>query len=489
MREFLADGRPPSARLTRAAGLRPERGLAKAGVAVAMPAAALLLCAAFKRILEPTFEAPFLAAVAVTAWLCGTPYAVASTLLSFLALEYFFLSPAVFFGGNALVKLLFFVAANGVVIVLIDRLFRSRAEAAEAERRHRAVGELIPFGGWVADPDGRMRRVSDSFLNALHVSPAECEGDGWLRLIAQEERQQVEADWRECMRSGYFWDYEYRMRSPRGEEFIVLSRGIPLRDSSGRTTSWVGIHLDITERERSAEQRAMQERELARFNAELEQIAYISAHDLQEPLRMIASYLQLLSRRYKGRLDSDADTFIEYAVDGANRLKILLQDLLLLQQVGKSTRPKTDCDLQEIATKARERLAGEIAAAGAGIVIDPLPTVRGDAPELLQLFENLLGNAVKYRRADIAPSIHVSAHKVKAESWQICVSDNGIGIAEDYLVRVFRIFQRLHPREHSGTGIGLAICKKIVEAHGGRIWAESTPGEGSRFYFTLPANV
>jgi light-regulated signal transduction histidine kinase (bacteriophytochrome) len=291
------------------------------------------------------------------------------------------------------------------------------------------------------------------------------------------------------MQSGYFWDYEYKMRARDGAEYSVLIRGVPLTDAHGRAQSWVGIHLDITEIERAAEDRVHQARDIARFNAELEQLAYVSAHDLQEPLRMIASYLQLLAKRYKGRLDSEADLFIGYAVEGATRLKSLLQDLLLLQQIGKNSRPPAACNLSAIAARAIDGLRLRGHDKNAVLVYDALPVVIGQEPELIQLFENIFDNSVKYARPDVAPEIAVSAERSGSE-WTVRIKDNGIGIDPQYLGTIFRIFQRLHSRsEYPGTGIGLAICKKIVEVHGGRIWAESEPGKGSTFCFTLPVSV
>jgi PAS domain S-box-containing protein len=456
---------------------------AKATVAVLLPLGAFLICGLLRRWLEPTFEAPFIAAVAITAWICGTQYAIGATALSLLALDLLFVSSSPFNPATTkgAIKVLLFVAANGVVIALIERLFRTRAKLAEAELRHRNLSELIPFGGWIADSYGNMTSVSESFLNTFGTTIHECRGLGWLGLIDESQRDQVRADWLECMQSGYFWDYEYKMRSGDRREYSVLSRGVPVRDAAGKTRSWVGIHLDITALQRSLETRVRQERDIERFNAELRQIAYASAHDLQEPLRMIASYLQLLSRRYKGKLDADADTFIDYAVEGANRLRSLLQDLLLLQQVGKSSRVPATCDLNAVVAKAAERIPS------ATIQLDRLPIVIGDEIELVQLFENLLDNAIKYRNPDRDPEIRISAERAGTE-WILRVRDNGLGIDSEYLSRIFAIFQRLHPRSaYPGTGIGLAMCKKIVEVHGGRIWAESQPGEGSTFCFSLPA--
>jgi light-regulated signal transduction histidine kinase (bacteriophytochrome) len=262
----------------------------------------------------------------------------------------------------------------------------------------------------------------------------------------------------------------------------VLSRGIAVR------SGWVGIHLDITARERDAEHRIEQARDIARFNAELEQFAYVSAHDLQEPLRMVASYLQLLSRRYKGKLDSDADTYIGYAVEGAERLKALLQDLLELQQIGKANRPWVSLPLANAVNQACHKLAAEIESSKAQITCSQLPTVMAQEKSMSQLFEQLIANALKYRKNEIPPEIHINAEfKARLDAWEVHVQDNGLGIEPEFRGKIFDIFQRLHPREqYPGTGIGLAICKKIVEVHGGRISVDSTPGEGSIFSFTLP---
>jgi PAS domain S-box-containing protein len=448
------------------------------------------LCYILRQWLEPTFDPLFIAAAAVTAWLCGTRYAFVCVLLSALALDYFFLAPYSSFellDAGAQTKFFLFLGSNSVVILLIHYARNAREEQTAAEMRYRGLSELIPFGGWVADSRGNMIRVSESFLNTFNTTNEECRGLGWTRLLEEPERGQVLADWKECVRSGYFWDYEYRLRSPSGAQYIVLSRGIPVPGAGNKGRTWVGIHLDITERQREAQQRIEQARDLVRFNAELEQLAYVSAHDLQEPLRMIASYLQLLSRRYEGRLDADADTFIAYAVEGAERLKHLLQDLLELQQVGKGNRPRIMASLSKACNQARENLASAIASAGASVVVNELPVVEHDEHAFIQLFGHILGNALKYHREGVPSQIEVSAVLKKPQLWEIRIKDNGIGIAEEYQHKIFDVFQRLHPRtQYPGTGIGLAICKKIVEVHGGQLYVESIPGEGSTFCFTVP---
>jgi serine/threonine protein kinase/signal transduction histidine kinase len=267
----------------------------------------------------------------------------------------------------------------------------------------------------------------------------------------------------------------------------------PVYDGEGRPVGTQGAFWDITARkkaERQLEQTAAELKrantELVRSNAELEQFAYVASHDLQEPLRMVASYTQLLKRRYHGRLDTDADDFIAFAVDGATRMQGLINDLLSYSRV--STRGKqlevTDC--AAVFARAVANLQAAIHESGAQVTHDSLPTVRGDATQLVQLFQNLIGNAIKFRSQQ-PPVVRVKSRKAHGE-WLFAVRDNGIGIDPRHAERIFAIFQRLHPRDqYPGSGIGLAICKKIVERHGGRIWVEPRIRGGSVFYFTIRA--
>lgn len=230
-----------------------------------------------------------------------------------------------------------------------------------------------------------------------------------------------------------------------------------------------------------------QRQELARSNADLEQFAYIASHDLQEPLRMIASYLQLLQKRYRDKLDADADEFIAYAVDGATRMQALIQDLLSYSRVSTRGQPFKQVNGDRVLRDALDNLKMAIAESNAVVTFDPLPQLVADGIQLTQLFQNLIANAIKFRR-EIPLKIHVGVKK-SDENWLFSVSDNGIGIEEQYFEKIFLIFQRLHRRtDYPGTGIGLAICKKIVERHGGKIWLESKPDLGSIFYFTVPQN-
>lgn len=244
------------------------------------------------------------------------------------------------------------------------------------------------------------------------------------------------------------------------------------------------LALEIAERKRAEHELAVRAQDLARSNAELEQFAYVASHDLQEPLRMVTSFTQLMVSRYQGSLDKDADEFIEYIADGAKRMSRLINDLLQYSRVGTHGRPLEATDCAAVFRLACDNLRVAIEEAGANISSDPLPTVLGDETQLLQLFQNLLGNALKFR-GEQPIRVHVGVEKQNGE-WVFRISDNGIGIDPQFAERIFIIFQRLHGRsEYPGTGIGLAICKKIVERHGGRIWVESEPGAGASFYFSL----
>ena len=240
----------------------------------------------------------------------------------------------------------------------------------------------------------------------------------------------------------------------------------------------------IREKKLREDHRRSQE-ELARSNQDLEQFAYVASHDLQEPLRMVATYTQLLAERYRGKLDGEADKYIYYAVDGALRMQTLLQDLLTFSRIGRQGTDLENTDCNVVMQRAIKNLQTAVDESGASVTRDALPTVMADGSQLLQVFQNLIGNALKFRGPD-RPAIHVSASK-RGSEWVFSVADNGIGIAPEYADSIFVIFKRLHTHaQYPGSGIGLSICKKIIERQGGRIWVESCPGQGSTFKFTLP---
>jgi len=250
---------------------------------------------------------------------------------------------------------------------------------------------------------------------------------------------------------------------------------------------WASWRLVRDNRDLALSRKALEESidELARSNADLQQFAYVASHDLKEPLRMVASYTQLLARRYKGKLDSDADEFIRYAVDGANRMQWLINDLLAYSRVTVQDKVFEEVDCNGVLGEVLSDLRVAVEESRAVVTCDPLPTVMADRVQLGQLFQNLIGNAIKFHGEE-PPRVHVSAER-RLNEWLFSIRDNGVGVDPEYAERIFVIFQRLHNRgEYPGTGIGLAICKKIVERHGGRIWVVSQTGQGATFHFTLP---
>ena len=264
-------------------------------------------------------------------------------------------------------------------------------------------------------------------------------------------------------------------------EIRVVERTAELQQSNTQ------LKAEMDERKKAEEALHRRTNELAKSNAELEQFAYIASHDLQEPLRMISSYVQLLAKRYRGHLDQDADDFIDYASDGALRMQGLINDLLAYSRVGTRGISFEKAHLETALSQAMGNLQLALKEKNAVVTHDPLPVVHGDIGQLTQVFQNLIDNAIKFRREE-QPKINISAKIQNGEC--ICsVRDNGIGIAPEFQNKLFLLFQRLHTRkEYPGTGLGLAICKRIVERHGGRIWVESCAGEGSTFYFTIPVS-
>jgi PAS domain S-box-containing protein len=287
-----------------------------------------------------------------------------------------------------------------------------------------------------------------------------------------------------CLQAGTSIVYEEQLNF-EAHSIWTLTTLAPLRDDRGQIYRIIGTATDITDRKTAELELQQQKQDLARSNDELQQFAYVASHDLQEPLRMITSYLELLERRYKGQLDAKADQFIAYAVDGATRMQILIADLLRYSRVGSRKQILEQVDCAAVLRNVLRNLQVAIFESNAIVTYDALPEINADITQLTQLFQNLIGNAIKFRRAD-PPEIQIGVERANGK-WLFSLRDNGIGIESQYCDRIFVIFQRLHNRtDYPGTGMGLAICKKIVERHGGTLWVESTPNEGSTFYFTLP---
>jgi signal transduction histidine kinase len=283
-----------------------------------------------------------------------------------------------------------------------------------------------------------------------------------------------------CMLS-LFLEHGFRHAQQR-----LLRHQRNLKESENRyRQAYEQLNTQMQERKRAEEALKEKTEELARSNQDLEQFASVASHDLQEPLRMVTSYVQLLARRYQSRLDADAEEFINFAVDGATRMHTLINDLLAYSRVGTGGKPFEPTNCETILQQSLDNLQVTMEESGAVVTHDSLPTVMADDLQLGQLFQNLIGNAIKFHGEE-PPRVHVSA-RPEGDRWIFSVRDNGIGIAPEYAERIFIIFQRFHSREeYPGTGIGLAVCKKIVERHGGCIWVESELGKGATFYFTLP---
>ncbi|HVS54587.1 MAG TPA: PAS domain-containing protein [Opitutaceae bacterium] len=365
------------------------------------------------------------------------------------------------------------------------------AEEKLTEERNllRTIIDQLPSRLYVKDTASRFVLNNQAHLETLGAkSQEEVAGRTTLDFFPGERGRQALADDRRVLETGTAIHNEERsdFGSADGAVHWSLITKVPFYDSHGQLAGLVGISHDITERKRQEQAAKRNAEELARSNAELEQFAYVASHDLQEPLRAVASCVQLLKKRYGDQLDARADEFIAHAVDGTKRMQALITDLLAYSRVGTHTHPFAPAECGAVLDEALANLAVAMQESGAVIKRDGLPELVADASQLTQLFQNLIGNAIKFRAEGRAPEIAVSARREGAE-WWFAVADNGIGIEPQYYERVFRVFQRLHTRSrYPGTGIGLAICKKIVERHGGRIWIESQPGAGTTFFFTLP---
>lgn len=367
-------------------------------------------------------------------------------------------------------------------------------ELRQKEERYRLLFQQTPAGVFHYDTEMHLTDCNERLEAILQSTTRRLIG---LNLNTLRDQRVLPALRTALEGREGFYEGQYQATTGPVQIWVSL-RTAPVLDHQGRIKGGIALGEDISDRKRMEQELTRQTQELIRSNQELEQFAYIASHDLQEPLRMVSSYTQLLAQRYKHRLDEKADKYIGYAVDGAQRMEKLITDLLAFSRIEKKGNPLETTDSPAALGIALRNLAALIQENGVEVTSGELPIVQADPGQLIQVFQNLIGNAIKFHKPDQRPRIQVSAElftgppepgSVNPPLWLFAVRDNGIGIDPKYHDRVFNIFQRLHTRqEYPGTGIGLALCKRIVERHGGRIWFESEADQGTTFFFTLPGN-
>lgn len=369
-----------------------------------------------------------------------------------------------------------------------DELSNAEHALHEREEEYRLLADFTYDWVFWIGPDGRLKYVSPSAGRILG-RPIE-EGGSFEELQRQvchpDDLEKCLAHLADEKAGSVPFEGEYRIVRPDGEVRWLHHVCQPIYDSEGRFLGTRGSNRDITERKQAEESLKVYAGKLKRSNEDLERFAYIASHDLREPLRMVTSFSQLLEKNYKGKLDKDADEFINFIVDGGNRMDALVNDLLEFSRVTSRASPFEQTDMNDVVHEVLDSLSVTIHENDAKVEVAKLPTIAVDRSQLAHVFQNLISNAVKFQKGE-APVIMIGSAR-QGNEWVFSVKDNGIGIDPRYHGKIFEIFQRLHNRdEFPGTGIGLAICKRIIERHNGRIWVESEEGKGSTFFFTIPA--
>jgi PAS domain S-box-containing protein len=373
-------------------------------------------------------------------------------------------------------------AVRGLVVLVQDITERKKAERAlsASEEQFRTLADTIPNLAWMAHADGHIFWLNRRWFEYTGTDSDDMVGWGWQKVHDQEELPKVLERWRNSLQTGNPFEMVYPIRGADGVFRLFLTRIAPVRDSSGTVVRWFGTSTDIDEQKQ-------REEALRRANAELEEFAYVASHDLQEPLRMVNIYSQLMLRRLGPQVDSKLQEYAEYVRTGVKRMEVLIHDLLSYSRVTKSDDDHADrADLEAVLRQAVVSVETRIRENHAELTAGPLPLVAGDEGQLVHVFQNLLSNALKYRKREEIPRIRIAAEK-RDGHWVVSVRDNGIGFDQGQAERIFGLFKRLHRHEdYAGTGVGLAICKHIVERYRGRIWAESETGIGSTFFVSLP---
>lgn len=357
---------------------------------------------------------------------------------------------------------------------------RIRAKLMESEARFRQLADAMPQIVWTARPDGFVDYFNERWCEFTGFGRDAYGEANWERILHPEDLQRTRETWYAAVSSRERYNIEHRFFDRKENRWRwFMGRALPVPDAAGKVVKWFGTSTDIDDQKRVEDQ-------LRRANQDLEQFAFSASHDLQEPLRSIKIYSELLMKRHAHKLDGEALKFMSFLRNGATRMEILVRDLLTYTQATKFDEPPKVTDANEALKTALANLSGAIMETGAHVTNGPLPLLPVNGTHLQQLFQNLIGNAIKYRSPERSPAVHVEAERQK-DHWVFSVADNGMGIDPDYKESIFGLFKRLHSsNEYSGTGIGLAICRRIVDRYQGRIWVESEPGRGSTFRFTLP---
>jgi PAS domain S-box-containing protein len=365
---------------------------------------------------------------------------------------------------------------------------KQAAELVEISRREqyqRSVADVIPQLIWITKPDGQHEYFNHQWFDYTGHVDIGSANEGWVDAVHPDDAAAVSKMWAQSKKTGSFLDVECRFLRHDGSYRWHLCRAVPLKDAHGVIQKWFGTCTDIEPQKQTEHALNVKTRDLARSNRDLEQFAYVSSHDLKEPLRMVTIYVQMLEREYGNQLDDKARQYIRFAAEGATRMNRLIGDLLQYSRLDIESKNKGVVDTNAVVQEVLTLLAPHIREANLEVDIAELPNVRANRTQITQLFQNLISNAIKFRRSE-APYIRISATR-QGTFYQFIVEDNGIGIRPEYQHKIFVIFQRLHGRDkYPGTGIGLAICKKIVEGLGGKISIQSEEGQGSSFVFTIP---
>ena len=376
-----------------------------------------------------------------------------------------------------------------VAIIFNDITIRKQLEEdmRRGEENFRQFADSMPQIVWSARPDGVVDFYNSNWYEQTGAKEGDIGDNSWLPILHPDDRQRCLDTWHESLRTSQSLEMDLRLWIVgTNEHHWHLVRGIPAYDREGKIFRWFGTATDVHNIKLIEEQLRQTAAELSRSNQDLEQFASVASHDLQEPLRMVTGHLQIIQSRLTDKLDDASRDSMSYAIDGAYRMQALIRDLLAYSRVGRGGTGLVDADMNEVLATAMSNLKVLIEESAALIEHDQLPIVKVDTSLMSQLLQNLIGNAIKYCARDRKPKIRVTARR-DPQAWVFAVSDNGIGIKTEDQERIFMIFQRLHSRhEYPGTGIGLAICKRIVEYHCGRIWVESEFGQGSTFCFTIP---